>query len=235
MTETSLDPDRRLGELVTEAPELARALESLGIDYCCGGDRTLAEACAEADLDLSTVRERLADARRTDADERIERESLSALVDDIVSTHHEYLRDELPQLEELVRKVRSVHGENHPELREVESEFIALSEEMRTHTEEEETDAFPVVEKLDRGEPLDGAEAETLRETFEDLEADHDETAARLERIADLTDDYAVPDDACPSYRSMLDRLEALERDTHMHVHKENNVLFEEAEKRLSG
>ncbi|WP_226013506.1 iron-sulfur cluster repair di-iron protein [Halomicrobium salinisoli] len=234
MTETTIDPERRLGDLVTDDPSLARTLESLGLDYCCGGDQTLAAACADAGLDVDEVRARLADARRDDDQpDELDWESLSDLIDHVVETHHEPLREELPQLEDLVWTVRNAHEENHPELREVELEFTALAEEMQSHTREEEEDLFPVVEKLDEGRPLDESERETLRAELRDLETDHEETADHLERIAELTDDYAVPDDACPSYRSMLDRLEALERDTHMHVHKENNVLFAEVERRI--
>ncbi len=234
MAETTIDPDRPLGDLVADDPSLARPLESLGLDYCCGGDQTLAEACADADLDVDAVRERLADARRDDdGPDELDWESLSDLVDHVVATHHDHLREELPQLEDLVWTVRNAHEEAHPELREVEVEFTALAEEMQSHTQEEEEELFPVVEKLDEGRPLSESERETLRAELRDLEADHEETAEHLERIADLTDDYAVPDDACPSYRSMLERLETLERDTHMHVRKENNVLFAEVERRI--
>lgn len=232
-TDSTFDPERPLGEIVRDAPETARVFESLGIDYCCGGDATLEAACAEAELDVSSVREELEAARRESDDTGDDWESPSDLADHIVSTHHEYLSEELPSLEDLVRKVRRVHGDNHPELAEVEETFLELAEEMRTHTAEEEDEVFPVVRKLDRGESLTEAETETLREAIADLEDDHEETAAHLERIADLTDDYAVPDDACPSYRNMLERLEELERETHTHVHKENNVLFPEAEERL--
>lgn len=233
MSETSVDPDRRLGDLVEETPAFARAFESLGIDYCCGGDRSLAETCREEGLDVAEVRERLADAEHEGGDERREWESMTELVEHIVATHHQHLREELPELEDLVWTVRNAHEGAHPELREVELEFTALATEMRSHTDEEETEVFPIVEKLDRGERLDDAEVERLRAALRDLEADHEETAGHLDRIAELTDDYAVPEDACPKYRSMLDRLEALERDTHLHVHRENNVLFEAAESEL--
>lgn len=233
MTTTPIDPKRSLGNLVAENPAFARVFESFDVDYCCGGDVSLETACSEAGLELSAVRDELAKVGR-ESDGRRDWEEMSDLVDLIVSEHHEYLRDELPALTDLVRKVARVHGENHPELRRVEEEFLDLADAMRTHISEEEDEAFWIIEKLDRGETLTESEVATLREEIDDFEDDHEETATRLERIAELTDGYAVPDDACPSYRNMLDRLEELERDTHLHVHRENNVLFPEAERELS-
>ncbi|MFC4451378.1 iron-sulfur cluster repair di-iron protein [Halorussus aquaticus] len=232
MTTTTIDAERSLADLVEENPEFARVFESYGIDFCCGGDASLETACAEAGLKLSTVRDELAAV--TDSDGTQDWETMSDLVDHIVSEHHEYLREELPALEDLVQKVVSVHGENHPELQRVGEEFSDLAEAMQTHISEEEDEAFLLVEKLDRGEPLTESEVATLREEIDNFEDDHEETAARLEQIKALTDGYAVPDDACPSYRNMLARLEELERDTHMHVHRENNILFSRAEQELS-
>jgi len=235
VSEHGIAADRSLGTLVRDHPEFARVFESLDVDFCCGGDQTLRAACREQDLDVDEVRRRLRDARRDGTDDGGDWESMPELVDDVVTTHHQYLREELPALGDLVEKVRSVHGDNHPELAAVEREFAELAAEIRRHIDEEEDDVFPVVEKLERGEELTDDERAVLDDALADLEADHEATAAHLERIAELTDEYAVPEDACPSYRSMLERLDALERDTHVHVHKENNVLFPMVESRLSG
>ncbi|MXR52943.1 iron-sulfur cluster repair di-iron protein [Halovenus sp. WSH3] len=225
---TDIDPERELGALVAEQPQYARVFESFDLDYCCGGDESLATACAKEDLSVEEVREALRDI--DDGDDQPEWETPSELVEYIVETHHEYLREELPDLEELVETVSRVHGDDHPELREVDSLFPDLAEEMREHIAEEEEEGFPIIRKLDRGEELSADERATLRAELDHYESDHEETAARLDRIAELTNGYEVPDDACPSYRSMLARLEDLEEDTHMHVHRENNVLFPEVE-----
>lgn len=229
-----IDVDRTVAAFVEEAPELARVFESFGIDFCCNGDRPLADACAAESVDVDAVGEALAEARGEGSPERTpEWETPAELVHHIVARYHEPTREELSALEGLVRNVRRVHGENHPELSDVEREFDALAAEMREHTAEEESEVFPVIEKLDAGESVDAGERETLRAAIDDLEDDHEETAERLERLSELTDGYAVPPDACTSYRSMLERLHALERDTYMHVHKENNVLFPAVEERL--
>lgn len=233
MSETSIRPDRTLGDIVTENPASAQVFESLDIDYCCGGNQTLAEACREAGVAVETVRDRLDDAAEDDAP-AVPHGSPTEIVDHIVETHHEPLREELPALGQLVEKVARVHGQNHLELRDVQTTFEELASEMREHTTEEEREVFPIVEKLDRGEQLDETERKRLRTALDDLEDDHDQTAAHLERLADLTDGYTAPEDACVSYRSMLNRLEALEADTHLHVHTENNVLFPQVERQLA-
>lgn len=228
----AIDTERSLGALVRENLAYAEVFESEGIDYCCGGDVTLQAACQAADIEVEDLCERLTEARR-DTDDGADWETHTELVEDIISTHHQYLREELPVLEGLVRKVARVHGENHPELRDVKSESLELTEEMKRHIDEEEAELFPIIEKLDRGESLTDAERETIRSEIEDMEVDHEETATRLENLSELTDGYAIPEDACASYQAMLERLEALEIDTHRHVHKENNVLFAEVEQQL--
>lgn len=227
-----LDPDRQLGSLVAEEPRYASVFESFGIDFCCGGDSTLAEACATEGIEIEAVREALQEVENTET-EHDDWESPSELIDHIVEVHHDFLREELPELESLVETVARVHGDNHPELRTVAEIVPELADEMRTHITEEEEDGFPIIRKLDEGTGLSSDEVATLREEIEQFEDDHEATADRLDRIAELTNGYEVPDDACPSYRSMLARLEDLERNTHMHVHKENNVLFSEAESML--
>lgn len=228
-----IDPERRLGALVRENPEFAPVFESVGIDYCCGGDASLARACADADLEVATVRERLREARSDDAGETSDWNSISSLVDDVVERHHDYLRDELPSLERTIRKVVRVHGDARPELHDVESVFLDLADEVSHHISDEEETVFPELERLDGEASLTPDEEARIREAIDHLEDEHDAAAAHLERLRSLTDGYAVPEGACTSYRNMLDRLQLLEEDMHLHIHKENNVMFPEAEERL--
>jgi regulator of cell morphogenesis and NO signaling len=234
MTVETIQADRSLADIVRETPASASVFESFGIDYCCGGDQTLEAACNEEGVDIATIRERLVEAQEEDEVEHDDWETAEDLVDHIIEAHHDPLRDELPEMESLVETVSRVHGENHPELHELAEIFPHLADDLRTHTAEEEENGFPIIKKLDRGESLTDAEIETLTEEIEHFEEDHGETAEILERIAELTNGYEVPDDACPSYRAMLARLEELEEDTHLHVHKENNILFPMAEEQLS-
>lgn len=233
MTADTIQADRSVADIVIEAPATASTFESLGIDYCCEGDQTLETACEENNIDIATVREQLAEAQQTGDVEYDDWETSSELVDAIIETHHEYLRQELPELGSLVDTVSQVHGENHPELAELAELFPDLAEELQTHIEEEEEDGFPIIQKFDQGDSLTDEEVATLQDELQHYEVDHEEAAEMLERIEELTNGYEVPDDACPSYRSMLTRLKELEADTHMHVHKENNILFPMVEKQL--
>ncbi|EMA40539.1 iron-sulfur cluster repair di-iron protein [Halobiforma nitratireducens] len=226
MTDVTIDPDARLGDLVESTPDFAVAFESLDIDYCCGGDRTLSEVCADRDLAVETVRDRLEATLDDAGDTAPEWNSPTQLANVIVWEHHRPLRRDLPDLEALAEKVARVHGDTHPELRDVEAEFHELKADLLEHVDEEEQVAFPVIKKLDTGTELTATEREDLLAELESLEDDHDETATRLERLNDLTDGYEPPEDACRSYRELFRRLEELERDAHMHVHRENNVLF---------
>ncbi|THE64674.1 iron-sulfur cluster repair di-iron protein [Salinadaptatus halalkaliphilus] len=243
MPSTTIDPDTQLATLVETDIAFARVLETVGLDYCCGGKRSLETACDAADLEVEAVLGRL-EAVKSDESERprpaasagaaVETdrswESLTQLANLIVWEHHRYLRQELPELEALAAKVARVHGDSHPELRDLEGEVDALAAEMTDHVDDEEHRAFPIIKRLDAGKPLSSAEEGRLRREIHALEDDHDETATRLERLSDLTDGYAVPEDACGSYRSLFERLETLEQNTHLHVHRENNVLFPRAE-----
>jgi regulator of cell morphogenesis and NO signaling len=231
-TTTTIDPEASLGRLVGDHPELAAVFESLGIDYCCGGDTSLRRACTENGLELDAVVERLATTDSTDELAPAEA-SITELVDDVVETHHDYLRAELPSLERTVRKVARVHGDAHPELEAIEATFLELQEDVTHHIADEEETVFPELRKLENGVPPTAPEEARIREAIDHLEEEHDAAAAHLEEVRTLSDGYVVPSDACTSYRNMLDRLQLLEADMHRHVHKENNVLFPRAERAL--
>jgi regulator of cell morphogenesis and NO signaling len=234
MTDPSIDPTDTLAELVEQNPGRARVFESLGLDFCCGGKRPLEEAVEATDLAVDEIVDRLreADERQEETDAPASDASMTEWVDHIVETHHAYLKEELDPLAKLVDKVVGVHGENHPELEQVQEAYQTLAREMPVHLSEEEQILFPAIRHLE-GHGTSSNERETARQLVQGLEQDHDNTAECLEVIREATDDFEVPDDACPSYRNMLERLERLERDIHMHVHRENNVLFPRVVKRM--
>ncbi len=209
--------------------------EKLGLDYCCGGKLPLAEACAKRGMDAQSVlAEVLAyDAQSTpetgglvDADAM----KLTDLADHIQHTHHTYLKEELPRLGFMVRKVAAVHGDNHPWMVEVDSVFRAFSAELQSHMMKEENVLFPLIRGLESGQPgPDHACGMGLAAPIRAMEHEHDNAGDAMEKIRDLSDDYAPPVDACNTFRAMLDGLQDLEKDMHQHVHKENNVLFPKA------
>ncbi len=214
---------RTLGDLVVEAPGRAAVLDRLGLDYCCHGDRSLADACATAGLDVSAVAADLdqSELAATPADYPTEP---SALADHIESTHHAYLHTELPELVALADKVAGVHGERHPELLEVHRLVAEIRDDLEPHLMKEERVLFPAIRAL-----VDGVREfpfGTVQNPVRMMRFEHDRTGELLAELAPLTSDYGVPDDGCASYRSLYERLAALEVDTHRHIHLENNVLF---------
>lgn len=208
----------------------ARVFDRLGLDYCCHGQRSVADACAEAGLDHAEVEAELASLTVTPSPWT----DLGPpqLADHIVETHHIYLHEELPLLDALADKVRNVHGDAHPELVEVSRLVTAVREDLIPHMIREENVLFPAIHAMTEG-PTDfpfGSVDNPIRV----MTAEHERTGELLEELRAAARDYAVPADACGSYRSLYERLEQLEADTHLHIHKENHVLFPAA-RRLAG
>jgi len=219
-----------VGDLVRLRPSFSRELEHLKIDYCCGGKVSLAQACEKRGLDANAVLatfENTGTAEAThDAPDAMD---LGTLADHIERTHHAYLREELPRLDALTRKVSAVHGHSEPRLNEVHDCFVACREELEAHMLKEEEGLFPMIRALEGSNGAPCVSPNTLASEIETLEQEHDDAGGALTRIRELTDDYTPPDWACNTYRAMLDGLETLERDMHVHVHKENSILFPKA------
>ena len=226
----SISTETTVGEIVRATPARSRVFEHLGIDYCCGGKKTLAEACRGKGLEPATVVAMLAAFDAGPSENMAANPdtlSLTALCDHIQQVHHEFLREELPRLDFMTRKVAAVHGDHEPRLLEVRQVFEAFSAAMVAHTREEEELIFPAIRQLESA--AEKGEGARLGVAIEKLESEHDRAGAALERFAELTDNYTPPDWACNTFRALYDRLANLERDTHQHVHKENNVLFPRA------
>ena len=221
-----------VGEIVRSRPARARIFETLGIDYCCGGKRSLAEACRAKNLETATVVAMLSalDAEApADNSPDADALSLSALCDHIEQVHHEYLREELPRLDFMTRKVAAVHGDHEPRLREIRQVFETFNAAMTSHTQEEEAQRFPAIRRLESANGDKAAHAAALKNEIGKLEAEHENAGAALARFKQLTDDYSPPEWACNTFRALYDGLEKLEKQTHRHVHQENNVLFPRA------
>lgn len=220
MTDTSA---RTLADLVTERPTRAAVLDRLGLDYCCHGQRSLDEACTEAGLGTVDVLREL-DVDGDDAREPWEVMTPIDLAAHIVATHHAYLRRELPALTPLADKVLAVHGDRHPEFGRVRDLVVEVCAELEPHLDKEERVLFPAIHHIASGKadlPF-GTVANPIRVMM----LEHEQAGELLAQLRTVTLGYTVPDDGCASFRSLYDRLAAIELDTHLHIHKENNVLF---------
>lgn len=232
---STIDPETPIGRVVAERPASAQLFDRLGVDYCCGGDEPLRRACAKEGLDAATVLQMI-DAE-IDPDTQTENGSETrdwteappgALIDHIESTHHAYLRSELPRLEELLEKVAHVHGTDAPWVGSVKEVFGELKPSMEAHIRKEEEIVFPFIRCLMEEGPVPEPE-ELDGDPMALMEEEHDETGEALKRMRTLSHNFTTPKWGCNSFRSLMSGLERLEADTHRHVHKENSILFPRA------
>ncbi len=232
----AIDITKTVGNLVAEQPGRSRVFEWFGIDYCCGGKKPLSEACQEKGLDPAGVSEELirndADSGRADTTDWSQA-SVSQLIENILNEHHAYLQLELPRLTQLVNKVATVHGENHPNMRRVAEVYGGLRRALEAHMKEEEEALFPALRLMTRGSF--GMLADDTADLIAKMEVEHQEVGDALARINTLTGGYKMPPDGCETFRATLHALMTLETDTHTHVHKENNILFPKALGKAAG
>jgi regulator of cell morphogenesis and NO signaling len=218
--------DTVLGDIVTADPSSTRILERFGIDYCCNGQRSLADACETSHVEIDEL---LAALDAAEPGQRADWADLddAALIEHILTTHHKFLWEEFPRVGALVDKVARVHGPSHSELPLVREAFQQLRNGVESHLRNEETVLFPELAERNgaAGRPVSDELRTALRENMKE----HDGAGKLLAELRRLTDGYTVPADACASYTAMLSALEEIESDLHMHVHKENNVLFPRA------
>jgi regulator of cell morphogenesis and NO signaling len=228
---------KTVGEIAAAIPGCTRELEKLGIDYCCGGSRTLDQACVEAKLPVQEVLERLkksADAAaQNPPTEDWQSKPLADLIAHIKATHHVFVRTECPRIQALGEKVAGVHGQNHPELLQVQEQFAALSGELAIHLMKEEQILFPYLVRMEEcilaAEPAPPAMFGTVMNPIGMMMQEHDGAGEALRSLRSITKDYAVPPDACISYRTLYEALRGFEADLHQHIHLENNILFPRA------
>jgi regulator of cell morphogenesis and NO signaling len=223
---TTIDPTTTLGELVTAHPQLAREFELLDLDYCCGGQRTLVDACVARGLNAWTTADQLAHIVVDEPAPAWSAMGLTDLVDHLESTHHRYLWDELPRLSALVAKIVSVHGDRHPELTQVEACFAEIRHDLEPHLVKEERVLFPMIRELDAATESVSFHCGTLRNPISVMLSEHDAVGDLLAQLRQLTNGYEPPADGCASYVACYAGLAELEVDTHLHIHKENNLLF---------
>ena len=154
---------------------------------------------------------------------------MTELADDIEQTHHAYLRDELPRLRDLVKKVSAVHGQVHPWLTVLGSVYAELVAELDPHMLKEEQILFPMIRELDQATTAPSFHCGNVGNPIRMMEMEHRNAGDALDRMREMTNDYEIPEGACNSFRAMLTGLEHLEADLHLHIHKENEILFSKA------
>jgi regulator of cell morphogenesis and NO signaling len=212
-------PEVRIADLARECPATIRVFQHHQIDFCCGGKRPLAAACATAGIDYATLADELEAAiagAGEAADDWSERTTVD-LVGHVLSRFHAGLRDELARLEAMARRAGERHGEANPELLEIANLTAGLRREMVGHLDFEERELFPRIL---------GGDLERAAAMVEAAESEHDAVGNLLSRLRAASGGFAPPAHACNTWRGLFHGLAELERETHLHVHVENNVLF---------
>ena len=231
-THSGLDPETTIGALVAARPALARLFDKLGFDYCCGGKQTLAAACARRGLDLATTLALFesADAALAAGPAEVDAAamSLTQLADHIESTHHAYLKEELPRLVEMADRVATKHGWRDARLAELAGVVRDLAGEMLSHMQKEEVVLFPLVRQIEAGVCVELCGGD-LTGPIRQMEAEHEAAGGLTAQLRLLTDGFTPDAEACNTHRALLAGLAGFEADLHRHVHKENNVLFPRA------
>lgn len=225
--------EKTVRELALENPAAPRVFEELGIDYCCGGELSLGQACARAHVSLERVACSLEAAERAPQERDWQGEPLLELIAHIKNTHHRYTRAEIKRLRQLLDKVCAVHGANHPELLELWKTFGELAQELTVHMMKEEAVLFPYIERMEEAviakEPVLPPPFGAVRNPIAMMRHEHDAAGAALRQMRAASHGYVVPPDACLSYQTLYQALAAFELDLHQHIHLENNILFPRA------
>ncbi len=222
-------------EIALKQPTAIRIFEQFGIDYCCGGRKPLAEACAAGNLEIDMVIAALEAAEKkpgTEAENWTGR-SLESLSSHIVATHHAYVKRELPRVAQLAQKVVSRHGSTKPELPVIATTLMRLDEELTQHLAKEEAVLFPYIARLEQsvsiGTPRPHSCFGTVANPIAMMTREHDAAGTLIAEIRRLSGNLTTPEDACPTFHAFYDGLREFEQDLHRHIHLENNIYFPRA------
>ena len=224
----TLTKDMSLGEVASIYPGAINFFMDLEIDFCCGGNRLIGEALAEGNHNTQEVLGNIQKQYQIDVEQGNDMKdfkqlSKSALIDHIIDTHHEYLRQNLPRIENLTETIFRVHGANHYEmLLFVHESSKTLKKELEAHLEKEETILFPKVKEYEKGQ----LNKEALKNTIEELENEHEAAGDILKDLRKKTNGFSVPAGGCNTFVFAFEKLEELEKDLFQHIHLENNILF---------
>jgi len=225
--------EKLVKDIVLSIQGSAEVFESYGIDFCCGGNKTLQSACEKNGLSLEKVESDLLKSTAGSGENlRYENWELDFLTQYIVNNHHSYVKKAIPAILRLTEKIFAVHGEKHPFLREVKTTFETISMEMISHMRKEEEVLFKMINTLAESK-RNGKKPEQSRTILgapiNMMELEHDSAGSLTEKIRGLTDNYTLPADACTTFAVAYKELQEFERDLHKHVFLENNILFPRA------
>ncbi|GGG57964.1 iron-sulfur cluster repair di-iron protein [Bizionia arctica] len=237
METLSKETQKQIGEFVAQDYRTAAIFSKYGIDFCCKGHRTIEEVCTKNDIDSNLLLTDLEKALSTNTDQSIDYKSwpLDLLAEYIEKKHHRYVEEKTPVIRQFLDKLCKVHGSTHPELFKINELFTASTGELASHMKKEELILFPFIKKMVKAKLDQGAivspQFGTVANPIATMMQEHENEGERFRQIAELTDNYNPPADACNTYKVTFAMLDEFEKDLHLHIHLENNILFPEAAK----
>ena len=226
---------KHIGEFVAEDFRTAAIFSKYKIDFCCNGGRTIKEACEKKEIDSNKVIDELEAILNTSTNQTIDYKSwpLDLLAEYIEKKHHRYVEEKIPVLRQFLDKLCRVHGERHPELFKINELFTASASELASHMKNEERILFPFIKKMVKAKlensTIQSPSFGTVENPIAMMKQEHDNEGDRFRQISQLTNNYNTPPDACNTYKVTFAMLEEFEKDLHLHIHLENNILFPEA------
>jgi regulator of cell morphogenesis and NO signaling len=229
-----INKEQTLGEIVASDIRAAAVFEKAGFDFCCDGRLTIEKACEQTGLPLNEITAAL---KQLDGDREpgvtYDSWSLDVLADYIEKKHHKYVSEQIPILRAFLHKITAVHGNNHPELYEINKLFNACAEELTGHMLKEERILFPFIRKLEQARRIEKPKPEipfgTVENPISMMMHDHEVEGDRFRKIREQSGQYIVPSDGCNTYKAAFAGLKNFENDLHIHIHLENNILFPKA------
>ncbi|MFB9119600.1 iron-sulfur cluster repair di-iron protein [Bergeyella porcorum] len=223
-----------IGDIVAQDFRTAAIFKKHHIDFCCKGGRTIQEACEHKNINPELLYNEIENLPK-DNDSQIDFNNweLDLLADYIEKTHHRYVTEKIPILQAFLEKLAKVHGDRHPELLEIKSLFDASAQDLSAHLKKEELVLFPFIRNMVKAKleqlPLPQPHFGTIENPIAMMKEEHSVEGERLRKIAELTDEYLPPADACNTYKVTFAMLQEFEDDLHRHIHLENNILFPKA------
>lgn len=228
------DTEETIGQISRADIRKIEVFKKYGIDFCCGGNKTLREACEEKGLDILQVKEDL-EKNDSPATENMAYDEwqLDFLCDFIVHRHHSYIRKQNPVINEMMNKVVNAHSDAHPELRHLKSLWDTLAAELGAHIQKEEVVLFPYIKQLQHADTnrtqMQAPSFGSVNTPVNIMMMEHESAGELLEEMRYITGSYKLPEDACNSYRFLFELIRQYEEDLKLHIHLENNILFPKA------
>jgi len=227
--------EAKMKDIALSNPGARQVLEDAGLDYCCGGGKSLHEACLHANVSPEEILNRLRKNAKETGPEDLNwmAAPLCELTRHIREKHHRYVREAIPRTRTLSDKVVTKHGQNHAELADIGKLFAEVGREMIMHMQKEEQILFPYIDALEQAVNAHGSVEppffQTVKNPINAMMQEHDAAGDLVRTIRNLTSGYTPPSDACTSFKALYQALREFEVDLHQHVHLENNVLFPRA------